>query len=480
MKIKTSATPEWFFQSDLFQLETNSSNINYNSPKKRIHDYSTFPTYTAPSNKITGHPEYDYAYMKNQENNSTRIDPGQQVGYNVYPKMTGVIPGQNLPFLNAYNSTQQIAFKFESGSINDGTLNLGLGTDEKYQWINGEQGIGYFIFPNETLKIQRVNDFLNQSRQYQPNSKFGIYSLQAFSIWDEFYHLDDINVINQLCDYLINPPDSIQALVGCDYLMEDIYSQGSNKSQFYGAMAIYQKQLARKKFQQTGLQVYNKLYYLLWSHSENFGYQFRYKKNDGSFITVGELDGLSKAPSNINLNYNLALAGVTIADGFWHFIDRFCSFGTNNFDGTNKDLEVDNVNHSLMVNLRNQIYTVGPSIIWLGVNQYSALAIWHAYLQRDIIEDTTYEWFTPDFIYNNNLRTDKYKEIPYNLYYKEPTVQAKYNANKSECLLYVCNFDSENITQQLVTVKLKDNNNNDVNVPVVLKGTKAELVRVTF
>jgi hypothetical protein len=158
-------------------------------------------------------------------------------------------------------------------------------------------------------------------------------------------------------------------------------------------------------------------------------------KNDGTFIKMGEFDGIIKSPANINTNYNLALAGVTIADGFWHFNDRFCTFGSVNVDGVMRDLEKEFVQNnnsptslfpgSVTAYLRGQFYKILPSMVWLGVNQYSALAIWHAHLQRDIIEDTTHDWFTPDFIYNNNERIGKFKEIPYNLQFKEPTDQAK-------------------------------------------------------
>jgi hypothetical protein len=215
----------------------------------------------------------------------------------------------------------------------------------------------------------------------------------------------------------------------------------------------------------------------------------KYKKNDGSFIQMGEFNGVIKSPANINTNYNLALAGVTIADGFWHFIDRFCTFGSVNVDGYMKDLEKESIQndsntttypYAQTAYLRGQYYKILPAVVWLGVNQYSALAIWHAHLQRDIIEDTTNEWFTPDFIFNNVRRIDFEKEIPYNLRFKEPTVQAKYSADKTECLLYVCNFDTNDTTQQIVTIILTNKDNNEVNVPVVLKGTKAELVRVTF
>jgi hypothetical protein len=82
-------------------------------------------------------------------------------------------------------------------------------------------------------------------------------------------------------------------------------------------------------------------------------------------------------------------------------------------------------------------------------------------------------------------RRENEKRIPYNLHYNEPTVEAKYSANKTECLLYVCNFRpsvSNATTPYIVKVILNptDTPNGEIEVPVVLKSSKAELVRVTF
>jgi hypothetical protein len=177
---------------------------------------------------------------------------------------------------------------------------------------------------------------------------------------------------------------------------------------------------------------------------------------------------------------------MTTADGLFHFIDRFCAFGDVNVDGTLRDLEIENVNGSIQVTLRNEIYTIGPSIIWLGVNQYVVLAMWQASQHKDIIEDTNYEWFTPDFIHSTHgvRRTGDYKQIPYNLHYKEPTIEMKYyyntQLNKRECLIYVCNFEATNDTLEFVTVIANDLTGNEIQIPITLKGFKAELVRVTI
>jgi hypothetical protein len=512
MKIKTSAIPEWFFSSSMFNLETNISSSNYNSPKQRIYDYSTFPTYTAPSNKIAGHPEYDYTFMKNQRNSSSRIDPGEQVGYNIFPRLIGLLPQDSASFLNAYSSSQQIRFATEGGLVFDNNLNLSS-TPERIQWINGEisngHGIGYTIEPQY---YQNVRNMLTQvkSNPISSGSKYGIYSLQAFpNVWNNFGYINgsDLTPVNTLCNYLINPPTSVMEETGFDFLCEDLYSVEENEATWYGAMGIYMKQLARRKYElDPSKEIYKKFYYILWSHSEFFLNKIPYKKNNSNnLISNGEINGLQKVPSAIHLNYSLALAGVTLADGFWHFIDRFCTFGPVdiiNENGTvaesNVDLEQYSINGTInnidntyndggkTTYLRGQYYKILPAMTWLGVNQYAALAIWHAYLQRDIIQDTTYNWFTPDFRNMNGvLRTGNEKRIPYNLHYNEPTVEAKYSADKTECLLYVCNFkpsSSNAITPYIVKVILNptDTLNGEIEVPVVLKSSKAELVRVTF
>lgn len=485
MVIIKAPIPDWFFQSKVFEIETNSTHKDYNSPKNRILDYSSFPVFSCPSNKVALTAEEDYSLLKSQENENQRVSPYEKVGFTHFPKLTGRYEGQNIEFYNKYPPSKQAAFRTEGGTLASNTLNLGAGTNEAIQWINGEMGIGYNISFGDTESINRMNNFTNSCRSYQPNSKFGIYSLQAFPIWEGVYNAkDSLEGADLLYNVLVNPPDSIQALCGFDYLIEDVYSLNSTQTQFYGALSLLLKQIARKKFLLTNNPCYSKVYYIIWSHSENFGYQLRYRKNTGQMITSGELWGLVKAPANPNHNYNVALLGVTCADGISHFVDRLPSHGQVNINGSLRDLEIENIdgeNGGIDVILRGQNYPVAPAIIWYGVNQYTALAIWQAWNWRDIIEDTTYDWFTPDFIYKGVTRTDKYKTIPYNLFYKEPTFEVKYSSTKDSCLIYACNFSATNYTSpEHVYVKVKNKFNQEVQIPLILKGSKAELFRVNF
>jgi hypothetical protein len=514
MKIQTSATPEWFYNSDCFKLETDSNNKNYKSVKQRIYDYKNYPRFTAPKNKIAGHPEYNYVDLLNIQNDENRYDPGQKVGYNIFPKRPHTQSQSNYtnkPFFNGHSNENQYAFKGEGGLIESTTNPLNLdATNEKYQYINGEfnkenpptSGIGTVLtVPGGITSMQQ---FMNRehSKEVSKNTKFSVYSLIAYEILYKFYDLQTYK--EQLCGYLTNPPTSQMIEGGLDFLLEDIYCVGYGDLFLLIPWGIFEKKIALKQYKLSGKKGYNEFIFLLWSHSEFFGINLFYKKNNGTVINRGENPsasgdpGDSKAPANALFNYSAALAAMTIGDGLLHFIDAVYAWGEfTNENNQIEDLEnLPNTNISAAKYFANDStaingdsasgYAVRPAIVWMGVNQYASLAIWHAYQNKDIIEDTEFEWETPDFLSptNSTRRTGNDKQIPYNLYYNEPTFEIKYfnnkTNNKRECLIYACNFNSKKTVPEIVTVILKDKNGNEVNVPIVLKGKKAELVRVTF
>jgi hypothetical protein len=476
MKIKYLPFPEWFWNSKTFQLETDNTHSNYKSVKERVFDYDNFPDVVAPINKFVGHGEYRYDLMKAQEGDSVRNDPSERLGYTHFPRFNGLIAGQNNAFFNTYPTSKQVKFANEAGNVFDDTLTMSP-QQEDIVWINGEQGIGYAIGDAEAARIKTMIDGLKVAK---PNSKYGIYSLQVFPIWQLFYEINgDFTKADVLCTYLDNPPTSIHEKCGMDYLMEDLYSLGTNNTQIFTAIGIFTKQLARKKYQLTGKSVYNDVRYLIWSHTENLGFNFNYIKNTGEMISCGELDGLSKAPANPEHNYNLALHGLTSANGIFSFIDRFTAFGTVNIDGVNRDIEKENVDGTdagTGVTLAGQFYKIAPAIIpAISANMLVSIALWQTSFVRDIIDATLYEWFTPDFIYNGNTRTGKYKQIPYNIFYKEPTFELKFNNDKSKALLYAVNLSDVVPTTPIhVQVKITDT----LTIPVVLKGNKAELITI--
>lgn len=476
MKIKYLAFPDWFWDSNTFKLETNISDSNYLSIKERVFDYTNFPNVTPPNNKFVGHAEYRYDLLKAQELDSVRTDPSERIGYTHFPRLQGLLEGQTNAFFNAYPTSKQVKFAHEAGSIFDDTLTMSPQIEDVV-WINGERGIGYAI---DDAGAAKVKTLITNLKAAKPNSKYGIYSLQAFPIWSLFYGSDtDAAKADILCEMLNNPPTSIHEKCGMDYLMEDLYSLGNTNTQIFVAIGIFTKQIARKKYQLTGLPLYNDVRYLIWSHTENLGFNFNYIKNTGEKITCGELDGLSKAPANPEHNYNLALHGLTSANGIFSFIDRKPTFGSVNINGTMRDLEKENVDGTdggTSAILNGQLWKVAPAIIpSMSANMLVSLALWQTSLVRDIIDSTLYEWFTPDFIYNGNTRTGKYKQVPYNIFYKEPTVEVKFNDDKSKCLIYAV-YLSETVPTIPVHFQVKITD--DITVPVILKGNKAELIKI--
>lgn len=476
MKIKYLAFPEWFWESNTFKLETNNTHSNYLSVKERVFDYTNFPNVTAPTNKFVGHAEYRYDLMKAQEGDTTRYDPSERIGYTHFPRFNGIIEGESTAFFNAYPTSKQVKFANEAGSVHDDTLTMSPQMED-IVWINGEQGIGYSITSVEAARVKTLIDSLKVAK---PNSKYGIYSLQVFPIWSLFYDsVTDYTKADILYDMLLNPPTSIHEECGLDYLMEDLYSLDSTNTQIFTAIGIFTKQMARKKYQLTGKSIYNDVRFLIWSHTENFGFNFNYIKNTGEMIYCGELDGLSKAPANPEHNYNIALYGLTGGNGIFSFIDRLTSFGTVNINGVNRDLEKENVDGTdggVTANLIGQTYKVAPALIpSVSANMLVSIAIWQTSFVRDIIDGTLNEWFTPDFIYNGNLRTGKYKSVPYNIYYKEPTFEVKFNDDNTECLIYAVNLSNTYSTTPIhAQVKITST----ITIPVTLKGNKAELIKI--
>lgn len=476
MKIQYFPFPDWFWNSNTFKLETNNTHSDYLSVKERTFDYTNFPNVTPPTNKFAGHGEYRYDLMKAQEGLTIRTDPSERIGYTHYPRFNSLIPGSTEAYFNAYPTSKQVKFANEAGSVWDNTLTMSP-QQEDVVWINGEQGIGYAIGSTEAARVKTMIDGLKVAK---PNSTYGLYSLNCFPIWGTFYEVGgDYTKADILCEMLNNPPTSIHEECGMDYLMEDLYSLGSMSTCVFIAIGMFTKQLARKKYQLTGKSIYNDVRYLIWSHTENFGFDFNYIKNTGEMIYCGELDGLSKAPANPEHNYNLALHGLSSADGIFSFIDRFPAQGTVNIDGVMRDIEKENVDGTdagIGVNLDGKFFKIAPALIpSVSCNMLVSIALWQTSLVRDIIDSTLYDWFTPDFIFNGNLRTGKYKQIPYNLFYKEPTFEVKFNDDKSKCLIYAVYLSDNYPTIPIhAQVKITDT----ITVPVTLKGNKAELIKI--
>lgn len=446
---------------------------------KMIDTYDTYPTFTPPANKLTFPGEYNYALLQANEGQATKTDYMRRVGYNL----------SDSAYFNAYTYDQYVRFVNEGGTIEqDNSLNLGPGFPEKWQWINGEQGIGYNIAQGDTTRINRVKAFMQFAKSLRPNAKFAIYSLQAFQVWGDYYAAveGDLAKATTLANYITTPIDSIQALCDMTWMLEDFYTVSSSNSQMYIGLAMYLNQLRRRKAQlEPTVEAYQRLVFLLWSHSEFFGFQQRYVHR-GTYVFQGEGDGLTKFPASGELNHGLALYGCTSGGGIGSFSDRIPAEGFVNINGVQRDLEQEDIHNgsnnvvNVQVSLNGNIKNIHPARVWLGNNNLVTGAIWQASQAKDIIEHTVSDWFTPDFSYNGNLRTGIHKTVPMAMYYKDPLMEVKYSADKSSCLIFLTHPSVNDYTRRTVTVKLTNADNQPVDVELSIVGRRSQLYRYTF
>jgi hypothetical protein len=470
-RIEEIVLPKFVYDSPTFKPGSDGN-------AKMIDTYDTYPSFTAPANKLTFPGEYNYSLLQANEGQTTKTDFMRRVGYNL----------SDNKYFNAYVEDQYVKFVNEGGTVEqDGSLNLGPGFPVKWQWINGEQGIGYNLARHDTVRINRMKAFIQQASSLRPNAEFSIYSLEAFQVWGDFYEAaaGNLSKAQLLANYMLTPIDSIQALCGMSWLLEDIYTQGSGPSHLYIGLAMYLNQLKRRKaLLEPSVKAYKKLVMLLWSHSENFGYQQRYVYN-GTYVKNGEGDGLTKFPALPELNHGVALYGCTSADGVGAFTDRVPTEGMVSVNGTMRDLEAEDIhNHHtqapVQVTLNGNTQNIHPAKVWLGNNNLVTGAIWQAAQAKDIIEHTISDWFTPDYQYGANLRTGLDKSIPMAMYYKDPLMEVKYSADKSSCLIFLTNPSALDYVRSTVTLKLTNAANQAVDVVLPLVGRRSQLYRYTF
>ena len=484
MKVITTPVPEWFFNSKCFILEADSNSVHYKSVKERIEDYSTIPTFTLPSNKIFSSQTKKYSIYKSLEGNSVRTDPSENYGSTHFSSMTGIPLSTPKKYINGYPDSKLISFRDFGGNLNDPpSYNYGANSD-KIQWINGESTVGYVI-DNESERAA-IEAIMNTAKTAQPNSLFSIYSIPAFTIFDKWYDSSsNLTKVNELAAMLTTPIDSVQITAGFNLLMEDLYSTDFNGTDDFPALYILMKQIARKKYQLTGNSAYSKFLSIFWSQNEGKGLKYIWKRKDGFVVRCGEggsIDGLVKPNAYIDHAYNLALACFTIGDGLVGYEGNDISMLSCTSDNVNGSIiDVEKISTSnIQASLNGDIFLIDAARTWKGSMMFVRLAAYNASMYKSIIEGTTYEWETPDFIYGSNTRTGIYKTVPYNKYYKEPVVEFKYSNDKSECLIYACNFWNTSTTPKLVTVKIADNLGVIRNIPILLKNKKAELIKVIF
>lgn len=493
MKVITTSTPDWFKTSNNFILEEDSSNVHYKSVKERIYDYSKFPTFTLPSNKILSTQTKRYSLYKSLEGSSTRLDPLNNYGHTHFTSMEGIPPGSVYKkYINGYPNSKYIAFRDFGGTYKVPATYTYSANSDGIQWINGENTVGYSI-ADETERAA-IEALMNTAKAAQPSSKFGIYSIQTFNnTLNKWYESENTEASAlTLVGYLTTPPSSPQVDAGFNLLMEDLYSTYFRGTDDFPAYYIYLKQIAKKQFQLTGNAAYSKMLAIFWTQSEFAGLEFIWKRKDGFVVRCGEggsIDGKVKTNAYIDHAYNLGLACTTIGDGLvgWESVDiATLAYKSENVNGSSVDTEKMSTGN-IQATLDGDIFLIDPARTWKGSQMFVTLAAYQASLHKTIIEGTTYDWDTPDFIYNGGtLRTGIYKTIPYNKFYKEPVVMYKYSNDKSECLIYACNFwngnqSSDNVANpKHLIVKIQDSLGVTKNISILLKNKKAELVKVIF
>lgn len=454
MKITTTNTPSWFWSSKSF------------TEGKRLPDYSTLPSITLPSNKVS-------ASMLRKDTDVPLISGGhhplERIGYNAFYTNHGG--------LTTYPVEEKVV-KFTDIAYNGSNY-----TDEsqwgmahyphKYQLINGENPFGYngIAIASNTSKRDKLREILGSAIAEHPYIKIFPYPWTNTVTLNEWYNVaTDSGILASLIAKYSDANLIYSPQIDCGFnaMCQQIYS--INDSYYdYPAYYILQKQFAYLKYPNIPF------YGLLWSQTETVdGFPVidtvKRKRSDGAFINLKQMKG--NAPAEYM--YNCALACLTIGDGIfgWEGLD-------NQIDSEDNQYEIHGYAIDLVepqVPIGSESWVVASARGWTSCIMYWNLAMQHVSQFKDIIQDTTYWWQTPDFEYRGNTRTGIYKLIPYNKYYQEPVVQLKYNADKSQCLIFVMNcWVDDNISVKPIRVF---DTTTGLNVIVTANGTKAELFKV--
>lgn len=447
MKVISNETPNWFWNSKSF------------TEGKRLPEYAGFPTVVIPTNKKVAQmlrTDAELSLVQNQKS------PLEKLGNNFFYG--------NLGGLTNYPNSKLIKFTDLSHGANPtDESQWGMATyPDKIQWLNGELSLGYCgrCVAENISKRDKLRAVLGNAISANPGIELTVYSWEAISSFGDWYNATP----QQLSEPYTNPNLIYSAQLDCGFnaLMQQIYSINDTHYD-YPAFLIYQKQLAEIKYPNVNL------YALIWSENETVdNYPLlrtaKRKRQDNVFI------GLSGIKHNTEAQYmyNSVLIGASRCDGIF-------SWEGTQVTVTTEDPQYEDKGWEFGINLQRTVGTetwgIDNTRVWKSVMLYWNLALYHLSLHKDILEGTVNKWFTPDFYYENNLRTGNQKMIPYNKFYKEPVVQLKYNDNKSKASLLVYNPWGTNINSKVVRV-IDPVTNLDITVPV--NGTKAELYKIEF
>jgi len=452
-KVISTPTPDWFWESKSF------------TEGKRLPKYDNFPTITIPNNKKS-------ASMLRQDTEILLISgnkhPLERIGHNMFYTNHGG--------LTNYPNNKLAVFGDLGYNINNPTDESQwtmIQSPQKIQWLNGEEPLGYngravMGNPNKANKLRQI---LGAALAANPEIQISIYSwidIIPLGLW---YNDDTTALINYY-----NTPNTIyssQIDAGCNAVMDAIYSTNDSLYDFT-ALYIYKKQLLRLKYGNT-----IPLYSLMWTENEGVdgfpGLAVDRKREDGTFIN---LKG-AKHNANAEYMYNVAIVSLTVGDGIlgWEGVmPSIYSENPNKEDRGSDSIFATPSNPDLIqTQIGTDTWVIDNARVWKSCRLFWDLALYHVSLYKDIIEDTTNDWQTPDFEYNRNIRTGNFKLVPYNKLYKEPVVQLKYNNNKSEALILVHNPWASNLDIKQVRVF---DITTGLDETVMVKGTKCELYKV--
>lgn len=448
MKITTSATLSWFWESKSFK------------EGKRLLDYTVLLTVTLLSNKISAsmlRTDTDISLISNNKHLIERI--GYNIQYTNYGGLTNYLDSKLAVFTDlGYNGSNLTDEQFWTY-----TPRL-----EKIQWLNGETLLGYNggeIMSNLS-KANKLRQIISNAINTYLNTKISIYSwldITGGAIW----YNTDVNALMNLYNnlYLIY---SAQIDAGCNSVMDAIYSTNDN---LYDSTAlhIFKKQLLKLKYGNTIL-----LYSLMWTENETVDdflllHTVKRKRQDNIFINLSG----AKHNANAEYVYNAALISLTISDGIIGWEGVMLNVSTEKLEFENTGWDVGGSLNQFQVG--TETWTKDMARVWKSCRLYWDLAINHVSQHKSIIESTINDWFTLDFKYNNIMRTGSQKLILYNKLYKELVVQLKYNDNKTECLVLVHNPWAANLQTKIVTVF---DNTTGLEASLLVKGTKAELYKI--
>lgn len=448
-KVITTPTPDWFWESKSF------------TEGKRLPKYDNYPTTVIPANKIS-------VSMLRQDTEIPLINankhPLEKIGHNMFYTNHGGLT--NYPNSKLVNYTD---LGYNTSNPTDESQWTLSHNPEKIQWLNGEVPIGYagatvMANPNKANKLRQI---IGDAIAANPTMKISIYSWIDLIPLNFWYSSNTTALMNYF-----NIPSTIysaQLDAGCNSIMDAIYSLNDG---YYDmtALFIYKKQLMKLKY---GNNI--PLYSLMWTENEpvdNFPSlaSMRRHRQDGVFI---DLEG-GKPNANAEYMYNVAMVSLTVGDGIIGWESTM-----NNLKTESPTLETQGFDiiggGIIQENVGSEVWSVENARVWKSCKLFWDLAMYQVSLYKDIIEASTYDWQTPDFEYNGNIRTGNFKQIPYNKLYKEPVVQLKYNNAKTEALILVHNPWATNLDTKQVRVF---DSSTGLNETVMVKGTKCELYKV--